>query len=476
MTAVQTAARRRELGGQRPPTALLQRRPSPHENHSCAPAHRRRVARRCGGARRRFGHRQVALAHRGRAVHGNGGKRHHTCAADDLAPRVSWGDGATTDGEAIATEQDTFDIRAGHTYADEGEYGIAVTVKECATGGIETGSATARVASAALIPVKDTISDTGSMVVSAAAPPPPAPRHGFVVVGADRRHAPRVRLRDAITGKLRSSFVAYSRGFHGGVRVAIGDVDGDGIGDIITAPGRGTSAHVRVFSGASGQLLRSFLAFDPSLRNGAFVAAGDVDGDARADVIVGAGAGPRVKVFDGANGQLRSSFLAYGATSEAGVRVGAGDVDGDGRADIVAGPGRGASPHVKVFSGANGATLRSFMAYGPSFSRGVFVAAGDVDGDSRADIVVGPGRGASPHVKVFSGANGAALMSFFPYDASFTGGVRVAAGDADGDRRADVITSGGRHVRVFGGASASALSGFHAGPPTAGPVFVAGGR
>ena len=477
------------------------------------------------------------------------------CAPENLAPRVSWGDGATTDGAVVATGRATFDIRAGHTYADPGAYGLSVHVKECATGGLETGSGSVQVADAALTPrgmtlaatagtpfsgtvatfadadpgakpsdylatidwgdghatagtvagdtsggfrvegsstyaaagshaVTVTIDDIGggaavassSMVVAA----PPTPARGFVAAGADRRHAPKVRVHDAITGQLRSSFFAYPRGFRGGVRVAVGDVDGDGVADIITAPGRGAGAHVRVFSGASGHVLRSFLAFEPAFRNGAYVAAGDVNGDRKADVIVGAGAGARVKVFDGGDGHLRSSFLAYGASFAGGVRVAAGDVNGDGRADVIAGPGRGGSPQIKVLGAANGAVLKSFMAYGPSLTRGIFVAAGDVDGDSRADIVAGPGRGAAPHVKVFSGANGATLMSFMAYGASFMGGVRTAAADADGDGRADVITSAGpggsAHVRAFSGVDASPLSSFVAGSPAAGPVFVGAGR
>jgi Ca2+-binding RTX toxin-like protein len=88
---------------------------------------------------------------------------------------------------------------------------------------------------------------------------------------------------------------------------------------------------------------------------------------------------------------------------------------------------------VKVFDGTTGAELRSFFAYWPTFTGGVRVAAGDVNGDGFADIVTGAGAGAGPHVKVFDGQTGAALHSFFAYDPSSTGGVFVAAGDLSGD-------------------------------------------
>jgi hypothetical protein len=107
------------------------------------------------------------------------------------------------------------------------------------------------------------------------------------------------------------------------------------------------------------------------------------------------------------------------------VNVAAGDLDGDGRAEIVTGAGPGASPHVKAFDGTTGAEVRSFFAYDPAFSGGVSVAVRDVNGDGFADIVTGAGVGGGPHVKAFDGVTLAELESMFSGDPSFLGGVNV---------------------------------------------------
>ena len=147
------------------------------------------------------------------------------------------------------------------------------------------------------------------------------------------------------------------------------------------------------------------------------------------DIITGAGpgGGPHVKVFDGVNGNLLDSFFAFDANFLGGVFVAAGDVNGDGKADIITGAGPGGGPHVKVFDGTQLNLLFSFFAYDASFTGGVRVAAGDVNGDGFADIVTGAGPGGGPHVKVFSGIQLDVLHSFLAYEANFTGGVFVGA-------------------------------------------------
>jgi serralysin len=119
------------------------------------------------------------------------------------------------------------------------------------------------------------------------------------------------------------------------------------------------------------------------------------------------------------------SFIAFDLSFTGGVYVAAGDVDADGRADVIVGAGEGGGPHVKVFAGANGALIKSFFAYDPNFRGGVRVAAGNIDGDGKADVITGAGTGGGPHLKVLDVTSLTVLDSFLAFDPAFLGGVFV---------------------------------------------------
>jgi hypothetical protein len=302
--------------------------------------------------------------------------------------------------------------------------------------------------------------------------------NGRLLLGTDGGIYPQVKVFDDLAQAEVSQLFPYASSYQGGVRVATGDVNGDGSPDIIAGSGAAFS-HVKVFSGRDGSALFSFEPYGVSYAGGIFVAAGDVNGDGLDDIITGANVvGGHVKVFDGKTGAELHSFFAFSPNFTGGVRVAAGDVDGDGRADIIAGSGVGGA-QVKVFSGKSHEEIRSFVPYDTRFSGGVFVAAGDVDGDGLADIITGADAGAGPHVKVFNGRSGAEFKSFSPFLATFSGGVRVAAGDLDGDGRADIIASGGPGggtVKAFSGKTGDEMGELAPyGAQYAGGVFVAAG-
>jgi hypothetical protein len=184
-----------------------------------------------------------------------------------------------------------------------------------------------------------------------------------------------------------------------------------------------------------------------------------------------------VKVFDGRTGGELASFFAYGSPLPAAC-VWRGRCEWRWLRGYITGAGAGGGPHVKVFDGRTGAVIRSFFAFSAAFPAASSWPRAMSNGDGRADIITGADAGGGPHVKVFDGRTTAELASFFAYGAGFTGGVRVATGDLDGDGRADIITVPGRngvgpHVKAFSGATLGELSSFFAYPPAfAGGVYV----
>jgi hypothetical protein len=186
-------------------------------------------------------------------------------------------------------------------------------------------------------------------------------------------------------------------------------------------------------------LLAQKAVFETSFYGGISVAAADIDGNGSDEIVVGAGpsGGPRVRVlkFNSLNLpeqklETLADFFAYNSDFRGGVNVAAGDVDGDGFEDIIAGTGIGGGPRVRVISGADIATLKTahtgntgtiadFFAYDSNFRGGVFVAAGNHNGDKYADVAVGPGYGGGPHIRVFDGD----LIR--TQKAAFTGGVSI---------------------------------------------------
>ncbi|MCH7492250.1 S8 family serine peptidase [Patescibacteria group bacterium] len=146
------------------------------------------------------------------------------------------------------------------------------------------------------------------------------PSSQFILTGTGNGGGPQVRVLDD-GGNLQSQFFAYADTFRGGVNVAAGDVDGDGIMEIITGAGDTGGPQVRVFSN-KGALKAQFFAYHESFRGGVQVASGDMYGDGAYEIITGAGngGGPQVRVFS-LKGNVRSQFFAYLDNFRGGVNV-----------------------------------------------------------------------------------------------------------------------------------------------------------
>jgi len=268
-----------------------------------------------------------------------------------------------------------------------------------------------------------------------------------VVVGTGPGGSSHLRILD---GKNRSELFRldpFEAAFTGGIFVAAGDVTGDGVADLIITPDEGGGPRIRIFDGTNFLQLADFFGIDdPAFRGGARAAVGDLNGDGTGDLIVAAGfgGGPRVAGFDGKSltqdlkVKLFGDFLAFEEGLRNGIYVAVGDIDGDGddRAELIAGGGPGGGPRVSSFAGTSlvsGATPQrvvDFFAGAPTNRGGVRVATKDLDGDANADLIVGAGPGSASRVTAYTGK---ALRSnltpseLFAFDPApgFSGGVFV---------------------------------------------------
>lgn len=246
-----------------------------------------------------------------------------------------------------------------------------------------------------------------------------------VVTGVGKGGAPQVNI-FSLQGILKSSFYAYNPTYLRGFSVAAGDVDGDGYKEIVTAPMPGGGPHIRIFS-FDGRLKSQFFAFEESTRYGTSVATGDMDGDGVDEIIVGSGSGrsAAVRVFTW-KGILKRELIVFPESFAGGVSVATIDLEGDNKKEIVVGAGPGGGPQVRVIN-QDGGVLMQFFAFARTFKGGVQVASGDVNQDQRDEIIVGAGTGGGPQVRVFN-AYGSLMTQFFSFESSYRGGVNVASG------------------------------------------------
>jgi hypothetical protein len=235
-------------------------------------------------------------------------------------------------------------------------------------------------------------------------------------------------------------------GFTGGAFVAVGDITGDGTPDIILSPDVSGGPRIVILRGGDYKMVASFFGIDdPNFRGGARVAVGDMNRDGRPDLAISAGfgGGPRVAVFDGTTltsgtpVKLFSDFFVFEPVLRNGAYLAVGDVDGDGYGDLIAGAGPGGGPRVLTLSGVDllagkagdSKALTNFFGGDVNNRSGIRVAAKNLDGDLQADIVVGDGSGNGSRVsaylgKSFSNGSAPAQLGFDAFTA-FSGGVFV---------------------------------------------------
>jgi hypothetical protein len=285
-----------------------------------------------------------------------------------------------------------------------------------------------------------------------------------------------------------ASLLPYGPTYFGGVSVATGDLNGDGIEEIVTGPERNYAPWVRIFDQA-GNMLHQFLAYSSSFKGGVDVAVGDINGDGKLDIATSMlSGGSQVKTFKnvipvGAASFPKTSFAAhsnfypFGSKFKGGAVVELADmgkpvtVSGvkkldskqlDKKAEVVVANQAGMRSTVKAYTyfgtSTTATSVRNFLPFTSTFKGGVSLDLGDVNGDLVPDVFVGAGSGGGSQVQVHSGADGALLSSFqafSPSEFNYNAKLDVEVQDIDLDGIVDFLLAShdydgkSREVRQF---------------------------
>jgi hypothetical protein len=278
-----------------------------------------------------------------------------------------------------------------------------------------------------------------------------------VIIGSDLgcTSTSLVRVIDPNTGVDRiTPFFAYEPNFRGGVHVYGADVTGDGIPEILTAPGPGRPAEVRVFTRDGTPIPQyNFFPFGASYRGGVEVAVGSITGLGKTEIVAGQDRGGLARVFTvspgaGVNSSAIRQVQPFGAAYRSGVMVATADIgtfsgkthtssSPDGISEMVFGSGPGIRATVKEYNGvpAKPALVNAFNAIAKGYNRGVSVArlpgaSGEADG-----ILVSAGPQGGSKVQTFRGISKIPAASFAAYSGAAA--------------RADVFTAAISETEIF---------------------------
>ena len=187
---------------------------------------------------------------------------------------------------------------------------------------------------------------------------------------------------------LHASFYPYTENYHLGVNIAVGDIESDGSVEIVTGTENGGGPQMRIFNKDGNLIHPGFFGYDEAFRGGVNVAIGDLNGDNIKEIIAGAGVGggPHVRVFNKDGKVINPGFFAYDPNFRGGVNVAVGDVTGDGIDDIITGPGRGGAPEIRIYD-KDGNKSAGFFAFDKNDRSGVEVLVTDFDHDGIAEVM-----------------------------------------------------------------------------------------
>ena len=192
-----------------------------------------------------------------------------------------------------------------------------------------------------------------------------------------------VRVFNSTGAQVRNGFFAYRPNMTSWAKILVSDINNDGTREILVDGNGKISAH------KNGKIIFSVNPFGASKTDVSFAVAKLNKNTSEKQIIVGAGVGggPQIRIFDNKGSLLCGGFFAFDKNFRGGVNVAAGDINGDGKDEIVAGAGVGGGPQIRIFNG-KGKLISQFFATDPKIKQGAYAAVYDINNDNIDEILV----------------------------------------------------------------------------------------
>jgi hypothetical protein len=228
-----------------------------------------------------------------------------------------------------------------------------------------------------------------------------------IIVGAGKNALPTIKIYD-LSGNLIKEFLAFEKSFRGGVEVAVDDVDGDMFLDIVATRAYGDKPEIKIFNG-NYEEIGNFVIFPKRFKTGLRLAIGDINGDCVKEIIVTPRQGePEIVAFR-VDGLKIADFSAFESSYKEGLSITAGDFNNDGIAEIVASTIKGHRAEIKFFN-SKGELLNHLIPL-PNYKNGFYISYTKWGENKEPSLILAPsGRGLSS-IYILN-QNGLMLWSF----------------------------------------------------------------